>query len=171
MKRLISMILLASLCLSLSLCIPVFAVADESTSGVKPLDTNDLSPEFSSALIGEDPVFDDNGVLRSIVKTYRFNVPYDGNYYELDTSLALTPGTVSFCGAWFPSYASLTVEIISEDGSYGTLTSVASGVAGTLRIRQAGTYTIRVRAASTTLRGHAQITQHFISLDSSRKPT
>ena len=153
MKRLISMILLASLCLSLSLCIPVFAVADESTSGVKPLGTNDLSPEFSSALIGEDPVFDDNGVLRSIVKTYRFNVPYDGNYYELDTSLALTPGTVSFCGTWFPSYASLTVEIISEDGSYGTLTSVASGVAGTLRIRQAGTYTIRVRAASTTLRG------------------
>ena len=171
MKRLISMILLASLCLSLSLCIPVFAVGDESTSGVKPLGTNDLSPEFSSALIGEDPVFDDNGVLRSIVKTYRFNVPYDGNYYELDTSLALTPGTVSFCGTWFPSYASLTVEIISEDGSYGTLTSVASGVAGTLRIRQAGTYTIRVRAASTTLRGHAQITQHFISLDSSRKPT
>ena len=153
MKRLISMILLASLCLSLSLCIPVFAVGDESTSGVKPLGTNDLSPEFSSALIGEDPVFDDNGVLRSIVKTYRFNVPYDGNYYELDTSLALTPGTVSFCGTWFPSYASLTVEIISEDGSYGTLTSVASGVAGTLRIRQAGTYTIRVRAASTTLRG------------------
>lgn len=153
MKRLISMILLASLCLSLSLCIPVFAVADESTSGVKPLDTNDLSPEFSSALIGEDPVFDDNGVLRSIVKTYRCNVPHDGNYYELDTSLALTPGTVSFCGTWFPSYASLTVEIISEDGSYGTLTSVASGVAGTLRIRQAGTYTIRVRAASTTLRG------------------
>ena len=171
MKRLISMILLASLCLSLSLCIPVFAVADESTSGVKPLDTNDLSPEFSSALIGEDPVFDDNGVLRSIVKTYRFNVLYDGNYYELGTSLALTPGTVSFCGTWFPSYASLTVEIISEDGSYGTLTSVASGVAGTLRIRQAGTYTIRVRAASTTLRGHAQITQHFISPDSSRKPT
>ena len=153
MKRLISMILLASLCLSLSLCIPVFAVGDESTSGVKPLNTNDLSPEFSSALIGEDPVFDDNGVLRSIVKTYRCNVPHDGNYYELDTSLALTPGTVSFCGTWFPSYASLTVEIISEDGSYGTLTSVASGVAGTLRIRQAGTYTIRVRAASTTLRG------------------
>ena len=85
MKRLFSMILLASLCLSLSLCIPVFAVGDESASGVKPLGTNDLSPEFSSALIGEDPVFDDNGVLRSIVKTYRCNVPHDGNYYELDT--------------------------------------------------------------------------------------
>ena len=156
MKRLFAMILAVSLCLSL--CIPVLASENEKEEIIEILSLNDISAEFDSSLLGEDTVYDDEGILRSIVNTYSINVPYDGNYHTLDSSLELTPCTVSFVGAWGPSYARLTVEIISDDGSYGTLTSVASGETGALRIRQAGTYTIHVKAVSTALNGTMNFT-------------
>jgi|GEM_PF-5672480 len=156
MKRLFAMVLAAFLCLSM--CLPVSAVGDEAASDSKILEIDDLSPDFSGSLLGEDTVYDDEGVLRSIVKTYSLNVPYDGNYHTLDSSLVLTPGTVSFSGTWLPYYASLAVEFISDDGSYGTLITVASGVTGTLRIRQAGTYTLHVKAVSASLGGTISFT-------------
>lgn len=156
MKKLFAMILAAAMCLSL--CVPAFAAGDEVESSATLMKKDDLNTEFSGSLLGEDTVYDDEGILRSIVNTYSINVPYDGNYHTLDSLLELTPGTASFVGAWGPSYARLTVEIISDDGGYGTMTSVASGVTGTLRIRQAGIYTIRVKAVSTSLSGTINFT-------------
>ena len=156
MKKLFAMMLAAAMCLSL--CVPAFAAGDEAESSAAIMKEDGLNAEFSSSLLGEDTVYDDEGILRSIVNTYRINVPYDCNYHTLDSSLELTPGTVSFIGTWGPSYASLTVEIISDDGSYGTMTSVASGVTGTLRIRQEGTYMIHVKAVSRSLSGTINFT-------------
>lgn len=149
MKKTVAMLLSMAMCLSL--CIPAFAAGDETESSVTILEANDLDPEFSSSLLGEDADSDNEGALRSIVKTYDLDVPYAGVYYVLDTSLELTPGTVSFVGTWGPSYVNLVVEIISDDGSYGTMTTVSSSATGTLRIRYAGSYTIRVKAISTAL--------------------
>ena len=155
-KRLISLLLALVMCVTL--CLPAFAAGDEAESSAAIMKEDGLNTEFSSSLLGKDTVYDDEGILRSIVNTYRINVPYDGNYHTLDSSLELTPGTVSFIGTWGPSYASLTVEIISDDGSYGTMTSVASGVTGTLRIRQEGTYIIHVKAVSRSLSGTINFT-------------
>lgn len=156
MKKTVAMVFSIAMCLSL--CIPAFAADNEIEASITILEAKDLSTEFSSSLLGEDTVYDNEGVLRSIVKTYGLNVPYDGNYHTLDASLVLTPGTVSFSGTWLPFYANLAVEIISEDGIYGTMTTVASGETGTLRIRYDGSYTIRVKAVSTALSGTMNFT-------------
>ena len=69
MKKLFAMMLAAAMCLSL--CVPAFAAGDEAESSAAIMKEDGLNTEFSSSLLGEDTVYDDEGILRSIVNTYR----------------------------------------------------------------------------------------------------
>ena len=71
-KRSISLLLALVMCVTL--CLPAFAAGDEAESSAAIMKEDGLNTEFSSSLLGEDTVYDDEGILRSIVNTYQCSV-------------------------------------------------------------------------------------------------
>lgn len=150
MKKIFAMILATTLCLSL--CIPTFA----EDINVEKMEVEQKTGDSIGQLEIEQ-YYDPVSGMR-VVSPFPLDIPFDGEYHTL-TEVELEYGdTISFNGTWTPSYARLIVEVISTDGSYGTMTTIRSPGSGSFNIREDGTYIIHVKAVSTSLVGFMNFT-------------